>query len=180
MSTSEEFGRYKCFAPKRGTAAYRQGKDQASISLERFHYLRALILEEYWFIDNVEPDVTHLRKQGLDFTPYTDFYLEPILGVWLHPREDGTISHGSLANYHDRIESNYKIADGGILDAVLRDEQAFFNIILSYHSKAKSTGNPEWDTYFADLKAHGFPKEDIDCMVSPQFASPSDTLLILS
>ena len=180
MSTSEEFGRYKCFAPKRGTAAYRQGKDQASISLERFHYLRALILEEYCFIDGFGPDGRDRRQLGLDFTPYTDFYLEPILEVWLHNREDGTIPRGNLACYHDRIESNYKIAAGGILDAVIRDEEAFFNIIFNYHSKAKSTGNPEWDTYFADLKAHGFPKEDIDCMVSFQFASPSDTLLILS
>ena len=177
MATSEDSGRYKRFAPKLGTAAYRQGKDQASISLKRFHYLRALILEKYTLVNDVEPDLSRgqlFPRQGLDFNSYTDFDLEPVMGVKLHPREDGTIHPGDLENYHVGIESNYKISEGGILDAVIRDIRAFFNIMLNYHSKANTTGNPEWDTYFAALKAHGFPKGDVDCMVGFQSTSPSN------
>lgn len=38
--------------------------------------------------------------------------------------------------------------------------------MLNYHSKSKTTGNLEWDAYFAKLEADGFPKKDIQCMVS--------------
>ena len=165
----EVSGRYKHYAPKLGTADYKQGKDQAAISLERFHYLRALILGKYTFVDNVEPDISRgqlFPRQGLDFESYPDFKLDPISGIKLHPREDGTIHPGDVSTYLATIDSDYKVSEGGILDAVLRDTRAFFNIMINYHSKAKTTGNLGWDTYFADLKERGFPKMNIDCMVS--------------
>lgn len=181
MQTSEDSGRYKHCAPNLGTAAYEQGIAQAAINLKRFHYLRALILGKYTFMANVEPNMLLgeiFPTQGLDFGLYTDFKLEPVSGANLHPREDGSIDPGELNYYREWIEENYRIAEGGILDAVFRDVRSFFSIMLNYHSKAKTTTDPEWDTYFADLKARGFPKKNVDCMVGFRSASSSDNLLI--
>ena len=133
------------------------------------------------FMANVEPNMLLgeiFPTQGLDFGLYTDFKLEPVSGAHLHPREDGTIDPGELNYYREWIEENYRIAEGGILDAVFRDVRSFFSIMLNYHSKAKTTTDPEWDTYFADLKARGFPKKNVDCMVGFRSASSSDNLLI--
>lgn len=163
--------RYTHCSPQPGTKDYEQGKSQGALNLERYHYLRALILGQYKFLDNIPPDRSRpsgqiFPRQGLDFSPYTDFALEAVTGVKLHPRKDGTLLPADVENYHELIESNYRASEGGILDAVLRNERVFFNIMLNYHSKAKTTGNAEWDAYFAKLRADGFPKKDIQCMVS--------------
>lgn len=107
------------------------------------------------------------------------FNLAPVTGIKLHPREDGTLLPADVEYYHRLMQSDYRILEGGVLDAVLRDPRAFFNIMLHYHSKAKTTGDPEWDSYFARLKTNGFPEGDIQCLVS-LFDEDSAALCALS
>lgn len=102
-------------------------------------------------------------RQGIDFSPYKEFKLEPIVGIKLHPRADGTIRPGDLKLFQEQFELNWKHSEGGILYN-LGGEREFYNCILNYHSPAKTTGSAEWDKLFKQLKDNGFRKSTVPCM----------------
>ncbi|KAH8115090.1 hypothetical protein DFH11DRAFT_1591355 [Phellopilus nigrolimitatus] len=167
--------RCKHVRPPEGSFAFAQGQDQAGLALERFHYLRASILGLYDLQDGIAPDLSMgqlFPRQGLDFSKYTDFKLKPVTGIKLHPRDDGTIHPEDVKVYHQSFKDDWKMSEGGVL-YFIGDPRSFYNIILNYHSPAKTTGSKEWDKLFARLKAEGFPKNLISCMF---FARPSGCL----
>lgn len=164
--------RYVHEYPTPGTARYEQGKEQAEISIERFHYLRASILKKYRFVDGITPNLSLgqiFPRQGLDFSEYDEYHLEPVSGVKLHPRQDGTIHPGDIERYHDGFKENWKSSEGGLL-YYIGEAREFYNIILNYHSPARTTGDLEWDEFFAKLKREDFPKSEIPCMVRPRLS----------
>ena len=143
--------------------AYRQGLQQAQCALERYHYLCAAIQREY----DLPADFTQGGMFGytdLSFSTYEPYALDPVLGVKLHPRPDGTIHPGDLKLYRKCFKLDWKVSEGGILYGI-GDSRAFWNMILNYHSVAGTTGFKRWDNFFERLKANGFDKSIIPCMV---------------
>lgn len=143
-----------------------QGQQQAQLSLERYHYLCAAIQEKFE-LTTVPPDFSRAQmfpRAGLVFSSYESHPLDPILGIKLHPREDGTIHLGDLKMYASTFRESWKSSEGGILYCIA-EEREFWNMILNYHSVAGTTGVKAWDKLFEDLRASQFDKGLIPCMV---------------
>ncbi len=138
------------------------------MSTQYYHYLCAAIQQKYE-VTTVPPDFSQgqmFPRAGLVFTAYKTFRLEPVLGIKLHPRPDGTIHPEDIKHYVDMFRSNWKCREGGILRCI--DEQReFWNMILNYHSTARTTGMKAWDRLFERLKRNSFDKGMIPCMVRP-------------
>lgn len=165
-----DMARYQHLSPSHLTnpVAYEQGLRQAALSIERYHYLCAAVQQKYALVDNVPPDLSLgqlFPRQALVFEQYEPCRLKPLEGIKLHPREDGSIHPGDVEAYQGNFKSSWKHLEGGILYNI-GDPRSFYNCIFNYHSPAGTTGNPEWDTLFQTLKANGFSKSIIPCMVS--------------
>jgi hypothetical protein len=144
------------------------GRKQLALSIERYHYLRAAVTNAYTFDTDVPPDRSRgqlFSRQGVVFDEYKDYHLEPVVGIKLHPRSDGTILPGDLAVYNQGLRENWKTRQGGVMYCV-SEEREFWNIMLNYHAtKPQTTGSPVWDALFARLKDEDFRKDLVPCMV---------------
>lgn len=83
-------------------------------------------------------------SSGLDFSAYKACKLEPLIGVQLHARSDGTVHPTDIKVYAGTFKKNWKTPEAGIL-YFIPDEKEFWNMTSNYHSKAHTTGIPEWD-----------------------------------
>ena len=152
---------------KPGTPPYIHGQKQAAIWAERYHYLCAAANKEYTYLDNIPPDFSRgqlFPRQGLDFSTYKAYKLDPVTGIKLHPREDGTIHPGDIEVYVEGFRQNWKTREGGILYFVA-EQREFWNMVLNYHSKSHTTGILEWDRLLDQLKVKRTPAI-VPCMVS--------------
>ncbi|KAJ3478892.1 hypothetical protein NLI96_g9439 [Meripilus lineatus] len=133
---------------------FKKGQDHLKTALRRYHWLCAAIQQKYTILDNIPVEFgpgVFFPRQGLDFTPYTQYSFEPVRGVKLHPREDGTIHPGDLELYRDWFEGNWRCREAGILYCVAEFRE-FWNMVINYHSVAKTTGKEDWDKLFEKLK----------------------------
>lgn len=141
------------------------GERQGALSEERYHYLRAAIQGKYE-LTTVPADLSRgwmFPRAGIVFDKYSDYALEPVLGLKLHPREDGTIHPGDLKLYAQGFRDNWKTREGGVLYCI--DEgREFWNMMLNYHSSAGTTGYKPWDRLFERLKRSNFERGMIPCM----------------
>ncbi|KAI0340358.1 hypothetical protein BDW22DRAFT_1398698 [Trametopsis cervina] len=141
----------------------RQG--QGGLAIERYHYLCAAIQQKYEIV-SVPADISKAQlfpRQGLIFTKYNAFNLEPVLGIKLHPGSDGTIHPGDIDIYRKEMRNGWKCSQGGILYSV-GCARAFWNMIIDYHSSSATTGMKVWDKLFVQLKASGFEQSLVPCM----------------
>lgn len=155
---------------------FKKGQDHLKTALRRYHWLCAAIQQKYTILDNIPVEFgpgVFFPRQGLDFTPYTQYSFEPVRGVKLHPREDGTIHPGDLELYRDWFEGNWRCREAGILYCVAEFRE-FWNMVINYHSVAKTTGKEDWDKLFEKLKRSKFNKRVIPCMVG-RFLCPAST-----
>lgn len=145
---------------------YDQGQQQAQLALERYHTLCAAVQKRYQQ-STVPPDFTKgwlFERAGLLFSQYRAYSLEPILGVKLHPRPDGTIHPKDLQIYARGFRDDWKCSEGGILYCI-GESREFWNMILNYHSVSGTTGIKAWDKLFGRLKRNNYDKAIIPCMV---------------
>lgn len=154
-------------SPKPGTQAYAQGQKQAECNDEQYHYLCAAIQAKYRLLDNIRSSAPGalFPRQGLTFSLYTARSLPDVLGIKLHPREDGTVHEGDLKVYYDSWARDWKHVQGGILYTVGSDQRGFWNVVLNYCSSAGTTGDKKWDALFKKLKENGYKKDTIPCAV---------------
>ena len=146
---------------------YEFGKKQAAESLKRYHMLCAAIKGEYEII-SVPPDFSRAQlfpRAGITFNRYRAYPLEDVLGVKLHPRDDGTLLPADLEMYAREMRSNWQCREGGILRCVGNCDRAFWNMILNYHSVAATAGIKAWDKLFANLKRNNFDMGLVPCPV---------------
>ncbi|KAI0310413.1 hypothetical protein OF83DRAFT_1070571 [Amylostereum chailletii] len=144
---------------------YEQGQKQAEISIQRYHYLCAAVSKAYE-LTTVPADINRgqlFPRQGIIFKAYKHYNLDPVLGIKLHPREDGTIHPGDVEVYNDTLRLSWKIREAGVMYAVAESRE-FWNLVLNYHSKAATTGIKSWDRLFAKLKKSNFDKGLVPCM----------------
>ena len=140
--------------PKR----YDLGRRQAQCAIERYHYLCAAAQEAYTLHN------PGAFRSELTFEKYTAYPLTPV-SAKLHPRKDGTIHPGDIEIYVKCMVRNFKCSEGGIMYC-LGDERSFWNMVINYHSSAKTSGIKAWDRLFKQLKASGYDKGIIPCMVA--------------
>ncbi|KAF7792041.1 hypothetical protein EIP86_003068 [Pleurotus ostreatoroseus] len=107
--------------------------------------------------------ITCAQLSSKNTREYKPFKLEPVIGVKLHPRDDGTIHPEDIKVYVDMFRSNWKCREGGILRCI-EEQREFWNMILNYHSTARTTGIKAWDRLFDRLKRNQFDKGMIPCM----------------
>lgn len=169
MSSSRYPHRYThetSLSPTKNNALYKQGKGQGEMSLERYHTLCAAIQRKYEFTD-VPADFSKgqlFPRKGITFDHYTSYNLEPVLGIKLHPRQDGTIHPGDIKVYKSSFVDSWKCREGGILYCI-GEAREFWNMVLNYHSTANTTGMRQWDKLFERLRKSDFDKSLIPCMV---------------
>ncbi|KAA1472778.1 hypothetical protein DENSPDRAFT_778964 [Dentipellis sp. KUC8613] len=150
-----------------------QAQGQAAHQEQCFHYLCAAVQHAYELRDGITGVPGALfPRQGLVFDAYKPYKLDPILGIKLHPRPDGTIHPGDIEVYQDTFKGNWKYVQGGVLYA-MGEKREFWNCVLNWNSKAKTTGNGLWDSLFRKLKASGYKRDVIPCMF---FNMPSGCL----
>lgn len=155
-------------SPTHNDILYKQGQRQYKISLVRYHRLCAAIQQKY-VIREVPPDMSKgqlFPRKAISFTPYTEFALDPVVGIKLHPREDGTIHPGDIKVYKRWFLNNWKCREGGILYCI-GESREFWNMVLNFHSEAGTTGMKAWDALFERLKGNVFDKQLVPCMVKP-------------
>ncbi|VDB98890.1 unnamed protein product [Peniophora sp. CBMAI 1063] len=144
---------------------YSMGQKQRDVSLKYYHYLRAAITNSYDFT-TVPPDLSRgqlFERQGVLFDRYTDYTLEPILGVKLQPRDDGTFHPTDLDLEVKFFQLNWKTREGGVL-RYIDEERGFWTLILNYNATfPQTTGWAALDRLFARLKANDFDKGSITC-----------------
>lgn len=165
--------------PNTNPTLYQQGQEQGRLAVECYHYMCAAIKEQYE-ITTVPPDVARgqlFRRSGLVFS-YEPHNLEPVLGIKLHPRDDGTIHPGDIEFYARSIRESWKCSQGGILYCISACEREFWNMILNYHSVSATTGIKKWDRLFSRLKAEGFSIGVVPCMVRSDIIAISRRFLI--
>ncbi|KLO11667.1 hypothetical protein SCHPADRAFT_855020 [Schizopora paradoxa] len=164
-SRNGEGNRYKRLSPNPRSQEYKIGKSMTEHARERFHYLCASIQGKFILIDHIPPKIDNgqfFDRQGLDFSPYKDYKLQPILGIKLFPRTDGTVHPDELKMYHEQFANSWRHSEGGILHN-MNDKREFYNCILNYHSLETTTGNAEWDAFFEKLKESGYDKSLVPC-----------------
>lgn len=150
--------------------AYRQGQQQANLSLERFHYLCAAATESYSIVGEERRDIP-FGRQELEFSSYTPHRLKDITDLKLHiPRSDGSIVPGDIDPYVDEFLKDSKCREAGILYCV-GEERAFWNMIMNFHSTARTTGIEAWDDLLIRLKLDGPDPGIVPCMVSRDILS---------
>lgn len=160
--------RYIHFSPLVGSEEYQIGQEMATMSIERYHYLVAS-LQKLYTIRDIQTTIGPMpvTRQAVDFSAYEPFALRPLVGK-VYPREDGSIHPEDLKGYVQNVEENWKTSEGGVLYTIVEANE-FLNLLFNYHSPAGTTGIEEWDVLFGRLRAEGFPKGIIPCMVSPCF-----------
>ncbi|KAI0056600.1 hypothetical protein BV25DRAFT_1920846 [Artomyces pyxidatus] len=159
------FHHYTNISRRRDSALWKQGQTQAEISIERYHTICAALQKRYNIIQ-VPADPKAGRpwdRQGLTFSAYTAYQIEPVLGVKLHPLPDGTIHPGDIAAYCDVLQSNWKCREGGVMYCVA-EYREWWNMLLNYHSPAGTTGRPDWDHLYMRLTENGYDKGTVPCM----------------
>lgn len=165
-------------SPQNKPSWYQLGQRQAKLANERYHFLRAAITGKF-ALTEVPGDFSRgqlFPRAGILFDQYTAFKLEPVVGVKLHPRDDGTIHPEDLEVYVRSLRNNWKSRQGGILYCI-GEAREFWNMILNYRSSAQTTGWKVWDRLFNRLKENGFDKGRVPCMVRiPQASSPIGNL----
>lgn len=160
--------RYQHIKPNDSSEIWHHGKAQGALNLQRYHYLCASIQGRYKYHSTISPDFARGQRsflRGFDFSPYTAYRLEPILGIKLEPLVNGTVHAEDLKLYHNQFTNSWRHSEGGILYN-MGDEREFYNCILNYHSPTKTTGDEEWDEFFEKLKDSGFQKGLVPCMVN--------------
>ena len=140
------------------------------MSIGRYHYVCAALQKAYRVTTVPAQEVygATFDRQGLIFDAYTAYKLKPILGVKLHPSEEGTIDPEDLTIYVDSFEQNWKSMEGGIMYWV-EQRREFWNMVLNYNSSSATMGRKEWDDLFSALKTNNYDKGLVPCMVSALF-----------
>ena len=174
--------------PEPGSKDHDFGLRQREVNIERYHYLRAFLEGKFvvnsksvfGHADNrtrafawIDPESGDLRlnpseydsgRRDVIFASYTRYALQPFEDIKIHPRDENGIHPGDLEVYTDCFKSSWKVAQGGILYAI-GDERSFSNCMIHYFSLSGTSGNPEWDDLFSQLKERDFPEQIIPCMV---------------
>lgn len=166
----QRFAHQTSVDPLTRSAVFKQGQRQAKVSLTYYHYLCAAIKGQF-HIKDVPPDPSRAQlfeRQGIFFDKYKEYPLEAVMGVKLHPRQDGTLHPGEVTFYVRCFRDNWKCREAGVL-YFLEQEREFWNLILHYHSSAKTMGFKPWDRLFEKLKRSGFDKSLIPCMVCSKY-----------
>jgi hypothetical protein len=183
-------------SPRPGTAAYMQGKKQATLSMQRYHILCAALQNKYEvkdaepilpvasskFIDFLTivapyhlhpgPDIVHVRPRinvTICFSAYEEFTLPPIKDVKILDPTDESVNNSyieELGMYEATIRDDWRIREGGWLRA-LAEYGDFFDCIADYHSCQKKSRIKYWDWLFVQLQNSEFRKNIVPCMVSP-------------
>ncbi|KAI0056603.1 hypothetical protein BV25DRAFT_1920849 [Artomyces pyxidatus] len=143
---------------------WKEGRKQATISLERYHYLCAAIQHAYGRDD---------YNKTVEFDTYMAYKLPPVGGVKLHPLPNGTIHPEDIKIYVERFENNWRCREGGILYCI-GEGREWWNMVLNYHATDSTTGREGWDLLFALLKANGYSKGLIPCMYFAQVSGCLD------
>ncbi|KLO11666.1 hypothetical protein SCHPADRAFT_974350 [Schizopora paradoxa] len=168
--------RYKRRNPNPRSQLYFVAQGMSKAALEHYHYLCAsiqgkFVLSNYIPMDMGDGQIFH--QHGLDFSPYTEYELRPIVSKKALQRPIGTYHPDELKLYHEYFANDWMHSAGGILHN-MKDRREFFNCILNYHSPAKTTGNEEWDAFFEKFKESGFQKSLVPCM---HFGNPMGCLV---
>ena len=144
---------------------YQQGKEQYSISIERYHYLLASITGEYTVLDaeSTLPQLPGIR-QTLYFNNYKGVKLKPIRDIRIFSRPDGSVNPEQIAEFQRTLDTDWKTREGGILYCVA-EWREYWNCLVNYRSPSKTTGSQDWDKLFEELKANNFDKKLVPCMV---------------
>ncbi|KAI0042787.1 hypothetical protein FA95DRAFT_531147 [Auriscalpium vulgare] len=143
------------------------GQQQASISIERYHYLCASIQQAYTVIGPA-------TRRNIVFPSYTAYPLTPLGDVKLHPREDGTIHPGNVDAYVAQFRADWQCREGGVMYCIV-EQHEWFDLILNYHSSARTTGMKQWDRLFQRLKRNNFEKGLVPCMFFARESGCLDT-----
>lgn len=99
-------------SPQNKPSLYQLGQRQAKLTNERYHYLRAAITGKF-ALTEVPGDISRgqlFPRAGILFDQYVAFKLEPVFGVKLHPRGDGTIHPKDPATTESPARAAYSTA----------------------------------------------------------------------
>lgn len=125
-------------------------------------------MKEDYELTTVAPDFSQgqmFPRAGVEFDRYTLYTLDAVSSVKLHPRDDGTIHPEDIKAYKQTMRDSWKCAQGGILYCI-GNQREFWNMVLNYHSSSATTGIKAWDRLFDTLRASGYDKGVVPCMVS--------------
>jgi hypothetical protein len=110
----------------------------------------------------VGPDVV---RGTIDFSAYKEFKLHPLKDIEMPEPDDRSYSIVAFCLFPTTVSHDWRMRAGGVLFA-LGEYGDFFNSMVAYHGRGKSTSIAEWDTLFEKLKNSEYRKNLIPCMVS--------------
>lgn len=142
-----------------------QERKQEMRSLESYHSLCTSLQQKYEVQKSTTPgQPIQLR---LDFSAYTPYELRPA-NLYSRPFPDGMVDPWEVTKHHEHIKTFSNIstlASEGFLSYV--ECKGFFDIVLGYNGPLRTSGNERWDEFFASLKANGYKRRLVPCMVRP-------------
>ncbi|TCD71848.1 hypothetical protein EIP91_003191 [Steccherinum ochraceum] len=147
--------------------AYKQGQDQAQLSIVRYHYLRAAATRAFASTNEGRRFVLFARED-LQFSKYKDYKLENVQSIKIHvPSPDGRTRFEEIRPYVELFQhDSYQCREGGILYCVA-EWREFWNIIMHFHcSPQHTTGIGKWDDILVKLQSGEAGQEIVPCMVS--------------
>ncbi|TCD71845.1 hypothetical protein EIP91_003188 [Steccherinum ochraceum] len=145
------FQHFKDITPASDRSGYELGQKQRETSLEQFHYLCAASIQAFTSVDASSRHLPFGREE-LEFSKYTDFPLKNITDLKLHlPRPNGSVNPGDIRLYVDNFTNDWQCREGGILRCTY-DVRAFWNLVMNFHSKARTTGIQAFDDLLIKLK----------------------------
>lgn len=147
--------------------AYKQGQEQARVSLERYHYLCAAATKKFSIPGRPGQSLPFYRDE-LDFSAYAAYPLENIPGVQIHvPSRDSTVHPRDIDPYVGLFRRSWKCRQGGIMYCIEHDRD-FWNTIMHFFSGPRTTRIDQWDDILNKLRLNGPNQGAVPCMVRPQ------------
>ena len=108
MSTNNRYQHRTDITAGSDPQAYKQGQEQARVSLERYHYLCAAATKKFSIPGRPGQGLPFYRDE-LDFSAYTAYPLENIPGVQIHvPSRDGTVHPRDIDPYVGLFRRSWK------------------------------------------------------------------------
>lgn len=132
-----------------------------------YHYLCAAVTHAYAIDEERTRNEPPSRQDYLEFSRYTAYQLDKVtLAGYVGPPLPPPKSNAhKIRPYVARFTSDWRCREGGILRCTM-EEREFWELIMSFHSEARTTGIPQWDDLLIKMELEGCRPGIVPCMVS--------------
>jgi hypothetical protein len=105
-------------------------------------------------------------RATIDFGAYKEFKLRPLENIELPVQSEGaSLNLLALCLFPNTVSNDWRMRESGVL-YTLGEYGDFFNTMLAYHGRGRTTEIAEWDILFEKLQSGAYRKNIIPCMVS--------------